>query len=181
MIAFLHHYYDDSTGPFRNLSDLVPEEAEKVLHEIRIQNKGFASKRSMDYLEVRQNLELMARELFINKGGKPLRNHPHYMTIGECPWLLNWYPNGRELRISAAEFDPDTISFTYGDLFPTMRYIDGKPYRSQIYTMDEISDIIREFGMPQEWNPHGDKGPERYIEVQIWDDRPLRKYKLEIN
>jgi hypothetical protein len=46
MIDFLYHYYEESSGPFRNLSDLEPEEAELVLSEIRLLEKGFASKRS---------------------------------------------------------------------------------------------------------------------------------------
>lgn len=54
-----------------------------------------------------------------------------------------------------------------------MRYKDGKPYRNQVYTKDEIVRVIEQFGMPQEWNASGDKGPERYIEVQIWDDKPI--------
>ncbi|SDW74471.1 hypothetical protein [Paenibacillus sp. PDC88] len=57
-----------------------------------------------------------------------------------------------------------------------MRYQDGKPYRGQIYTKSEIKMVIEEFGLPQEWNIHGEKGPERYIEVQIWDDKPIHKY-----
>lgn len=176
MEEFLYHYYDESTGPFRNLSDLEADEAERVLNNIRLQKKGFASKRSMDYLSVRRNLEIMARELFILKGGKPTRNQPHYMTIGDCPWLLDWYPNGAKLRISMKDFEPHSISFTYGDLFPTMRFKDDKPYRGQIYTLDEIRHVINEYGLPQEWNSVGNKGPERYIEAQIWDDKPLKGY-----
>lgn len=49
--------------------------------------------------------------------------------------------------ISIDQFDPDTISFTYGDLFPIMRYQDGKPYRNEVYTRDEIVHVIDEFGM----------------------------------
>lgn len=176
MEEFLYHYYDESTGPFRNLSDLDADEAERVLNNIRLQKKGFASKRSMDYLAVRRNLEIMARELFILKGGKPTRNHPHYMTIGECPWLLDWYPKGGKLQIPMKDFEPHSVSFTYGDLFPTMRFKDDKPYRGQVYTMDEIYHVINEYGLPQEWNSEGNKGPERYIEVQIWDDKPLKGY-----
>jgi hypothetical protein len=177
MVEFLYHYYDESTGPFRNLSDLGTEEAKAVLNEIRLIQKGFASKRSADYLEIRSSIELKARELFIMQGGKPIRSHPHYMTIGKCPWLMDWYPNGRELRILLEEFDPRTISFTYGDLFPTMRCQDGKPYRNQVYTLDQIYKVISEFGLPQEWNPDGNNGPERYIEAQIWDDTPLRLHQ----
>ncbi|MCR8630264.1 hypothetical protein [Paenibacillus radicis (ex Xue et al. 2023)] len=179
MIDFLCHYFDEATGPFRNLSDLEPAEAEQVLNEIRVQRKGFASNRSMDYLTIRRSLETKARELFILKGGKPIRRYPHYMTVGECPWLLEWFEKSKELRIPVALFDPDSISFTYGDLFPTMRYMDGKKYRGQVYTLNEINQVINEFGIPQEWNPQGNYGPERYIEVQVWDDEPLSAWLLK--
>lgn len=169
---YLYHYYDESTGPFRNLSDLAPEAAETVLRDIRMQNKGFASRRSADYLEVRRGLEERARNLFIAKGGRPVRQQPHYMTFGSCPWLLDWYPEGTAIAIPVAAFSPDRISFTYGDLFPTMRYLDGKAYREQVYTLEEIHEVIGEYGLPQNWNPAGAFGPERYIEVQVWEEPP---------
>jgi hypothetical protein len=181
MINFISHYFDESTGPFRTLSDLEPEEADRILNEIRIQKKGFASKRSSDYLTIRRSLELKARELFILKGGKPIRSYPHYMIVGECLWLLEWFEKGKELRIPITEFDPYTISFTYGDLFPTMRYQDGKKYRGQVYTLNEIYQVINEFGLPQEWNAQGNNGPERYIEVQVWDDKPLSTWLFNSN
>ncbi|GMK44744.1 hypothetical protein PghCCS26_18720 [Paenibacillus glycanilyticus] len=46
----LYHYYDESTGPFKNLSDLDIEEAEIILDKLRSESKGFASKRSKEYL-----------------------------------------------------------------------------------------------------------------------------------
>ncbi|WP_327204913.1 hypothetical protein [Paenibacillus sp. Leaf72] len=172
----LYHYYDESTGPFRNLSALEPQEAEKVLQQIRSQKRGFASSRSTDYLDIRRMLEERARDLFIVKGGKPLQKYPHYMTLGECPWLLDWYPQGKAIPFSIYDFEPDILSFTYGDLFPAMRYNDGKPYRGQVYTISEIADIITSYGLPQAWNAHGDKGPERYIEVQVWDDTLIKPF-----
>ena len=69
---------------------------------------------------------------------------------------------------------PEVISFTYGDLFPTMRYEDSKPYRKKVYTLSEIYDVISEYGFPQKWNEDGSLGPERYIEVQVWDDEVLK-------
>ncbi|OKP92915.1 hypothetical protein [Paenibacillus sp. P32E] len=171
-MEYLYHYYDKSAGPFRNLSDLAPEEAEHVLADIRQKNKGFASKRSADYLDIRRSLEHKAREAFIAKGGRPVRQQPHYMTFGSCPWLLEWYPSGMELRIPLDCFSPGCISFTYGDLFPTMRVLDGKPYRGQVYLLTEIREVILQFGWPQEWNAGGTHGPERYIEVQVWEDPP---------
>lgn len=171
-MEYLYHYYDESTGPFRNLTDLAPEDAESVLEGIRRQSKGFASKRSADYLDIRRRLEQKARDAFIAKGGRPVRQQPHYMTLGSCPWLLEWYPRGAELQMPVDCFSPSSISFTYGDLFPTMRFLDGKPYRGQVYTLEEIREVILQFGWPQEWNAGGTQGPERYIEVQLWENPP---------
>ena len=98
------------------------------------------------------------------------------MTLGECPWIKSWYRNGCELSIPIDRFDPAAISFTYGDLFPTMRVDDGTIYRGQVYTKSEILELIHTFGMPQQWNKDGSQGPERYIEAQIWDDKPLSPY-----
>ncbi|GIP31927.1 hypothetical protein [Paenibacillus sp. J2TS4] len=172
----LFHYYERETGPFRNLSDLSLDEARDVLHELRQSGEVFSSQRSDDYMEIRRDLEDRARELFIRKGGQPIRKRPHYMTLGECPWLKGWYREGRQLIIPIEQFDAKAVSFTYGDLFPTMRYNDDRPYRKQVYTMQEIRDIIAEYGMPQQWNKDGTNGPERYIEAQVWDNRPLLKY-----
>lgn len=175
-MEYLYHYYELARGPFLSLTDLPLHEA-LVIHDRLKENPSlFASKRSDDYLFVRLDLEQRARRQFIDKGGKPLTTTPHYMTLGRCPWLREWYIDGQELEIHIDEFDWRTISFTYGDLFPTMRFKDGKPYREQIYTKNEIYKIIEEYGHPQEWNKAGDKGPERYIEVQVWDDKPLSKY-----
>ncbi|WP_052568722.1 hypothetical protein [Ktedonobacter racemifer] len=98
---------------------------------------------------------------------------PHYMIIGECPWLREWYQDGRTVKIAMDAFHPLTLSFTYGDSFPAMRVQDGKPYRGKVYTLSEIMEVIREYGLPQIWNADGQNGPERYIEAQIWDDISL--------
>lgn len=172
----LSHYYDKATGPFRNLSDLPADEAEQVLAALRESGIGFASKRSLDYLTIRRQLEAQVRQLFIDKGGKPMRLHPHSMILGTSTWLKSWYADGQELCIPLVEFDPMSVSFTYGDLFPAMRYQDGKVYRGKVYMMDELETLIATYGLPQEWNPDGQFGPERYIEAQVWDDRPLQAY-----
>jgi hypothetical protein len=173
---FLCHYYEAEKGPFLNLSDFTPAEAKQVLDEICRKGESFASQRSPDYLTIRRELEAKVRQLFTAKGGKPVRERPHYMILGACPWLVDWYKNGRELSVPLAQFEPDAVSFTYGDTFPAMRYRDGKPYRGQVYTLDELPELIRLHGLPQERNPDGALGPDRYIEAQIWDDAPIERY-----
>lgn len=50
----MYHYFDKMTGPFRNLSDLSIEEANKVLQEIaRTKPNVQCAKRSADYMQAR--------------------------------------------------------------------------------------------------------------------------------
>lgn len=46
----------------------------------------------------------------------------------------------------------------------------------KLYTYDEILQIIEKYGLPQNWNDEGKYGPERYIEVHVWNDETIRKY-----
>jgi hypothetical protein len=173
---FLSHYYEAAQGPFRSLSDLPPAEAEAVLEEIRQRGDVFASRRAGDYLAIRRELEARVRRLFMEKGGQPRRLRPHYLVVGDCPWLLSWYQDGRVLRVPLAALAANTVSLTYGDTFPAMRYADGKPYRGQVYTLAELPFLVRTYGLPQVWNADGQYGPERYIEAQVWVGAPLSPY-----
>ncbi|MHB0858127.1 MAG: hypothetical protein ACYC5M_11230 [Anaerolineae bacterium] len=164
----LCHYYEAARGPFRSLSDLPLDEAERVQAGLRQTGVTFASRRAADYLSVRRALEERVRRAFIDKGGRPVRERPLYFTLGPCPWLLSWYLEGAELALSLRALHAETVSFTYGDTFPAMRYQDGKPTRGQVYTVDELPDLIRRFGLPQLCNPEGLTGPDRYIEAQVW-------------
>ena len=175
---FLCHYYEAKDGPLRNLSDLPDEQADEILRRIRNQGDRFASQRNEDYLSVRRGLEAQVRDLFIAKGGRPKRMRPHYFILGECAWLKTWYPHGCELRIPLAVFPVDCVSFTYGDTFPAMRYLDGKHYRGQVYTRAELPALVAQYGLPQVWNGEGKLGPDRYIEAQVWDDEPLQAYLI---
>lgn len=173
---FLTHYYEKTAGPFAILSRLPPEQAEQILAEIRRAGNRFASRRTDDYLRKRGELEDTIRKLFEDKGGQPKLARPHYLILGACPWVKEWYVDGQEVRIRLADIPADCVSFTYGDSFPAMNVRDGKPYRGKVYTLPELGDIIGRYGLPQEWNPDGRGGPERYIEAQVWEDAPVREY-----
>jgi len=173
---FLFHYYEATHGPFCSLSDLPMQQAEGVLQHIRQQGQAFASRRPADYLVNRLDVEKKLRQLFMNKGGKPQRLSPHYLIVGGCSWVKDWYLDGREVLIPLSVFPTDSVSFTYGDSFPAMRYRDGKPYRGCVFTRAELPYLIDSYGFPQDWNPQGRYGPERYIEAQVWADEPLLPY-----
>jgi hypothetical protein len=169
----LTHYYEKTCGPFRSLSTLPRPAAEQVLNKIRRKSIVFAGKRPDDYIETRRMVEKQMRRLFIECGGKPKRYTPHYLIVGECSWVKNWYREGQLVSIPLHELSPDIVSLTYGDSFPSMRYYSGKPYSGQVYTLEDLPLLIHKYGLPQEWNPDGANGPERYIEAQVWADDPI--------
>ena len=175
---YLYHYYEKSNGPFRSLSDISKDEADEILARLHDQGGTFASYRKQDYMKTRKQLELHVRKLFIEKGGKPLRISPHYMVLEECPYLMTWYRETCFLRIPIESFKRVTLSFTYGDMFPTFNpeNDDGKEYRKKVYTYGEILRLIEKYGLPQSWNADGHYGPERYIEVQVWSDEVIGEY-----
>lgn len=168
----LYHYYEKEMGPFVNLSDLTLEEAENVLSKLRCNKKIFASERDVNYMKKRFEYEYLVRDLFQKKNGKIFRKRPHY-TLGECSWIEKWYQEGLYVSIDLNNIYTESISFTYGDMFPVFgpRGDDSAWYRKKVYTYEEIIKIVEKYGLPQENNPNGENGPIRYIEAQIWDDR----------
>ena len=173
---FLSHTYEAANGPFRSLTRMTAGDDERLLARIRQRGDVFASRRTPDYLRIRRELEARVRALFTAAGGQPVLAQPHYMILGTCPWMKTWYVDGRELRVPLAHFPTEVVSFTYGDTFPAMRFNDGKATRGRIYRLEQLTQLIADFGLPQEVNPEGAVGPDRYIEAQIWDDAPLRPY-----
>ena len=175
----LYHYYDAQIGPFRNLSDLTMEEADEVLAELRQQKPdAFCAKRAPEYMQLRHYYEDILRTEFEKKGGIIKRKAPHYMVVEQCPWLATWFEHSDSVAIDISELDTRSISFTYGDSHPTFsdKVNDGREYRKQLYTYDEILKIIDKYGYPQDWNADGKGGPERYIEAHVWSDEILKKY-----
>jgi len=178
---YLYHYYDKSIGPFKNLSDISIEEANKVLRDIANTKPDVqCAKRQENYMQMRHYYEDILRSEFIKKGGVISRKSPHYMVIEHSPWLSTWFENSAFIKIPIEEFDLRTVSFTYGDSHPTFseRVNDGKEYRKKLYTYEEILEVIKKYGLPQDWNNDGKYGPERYVEAHIWSDEIIRLYKI---
>ncbi len=176
---YLYHYFDKDIGPFKNISELSERDAENVMKRLaKEKGQAFCNKRNSEYWKMRKYYEQILRKEFQKKGGKIERLVPHYMVVEECKFLESWYENSASIKIDIKEFDINTLSFTYGDSHPTFsdRVNDGKEYRKKLYTYEEILEIIKKYGYPQEWNKDGTYGPERYIEVHVWSDETLNPY-----
>jgi hypothetical protein len=182
--VFLYHYFDETIGPFVNLSDIAIDEAKAVLDSIKKQKPNVqCALRQASYMEDRYYYEDILRTEFAKKGGIIKKKSPHYMVVEHSPWLNTWFDSCSYIKISIDEFDLKSVSFTYGDSHPTFsprpRADDWKEYRRQLYTYDEILLVIEKYGLPQVWNNDGAYGPERYIEAHIWSDETIGKYRAE--
>ena len=179
---YLYHYYDKKNGPFKNLSELSREEAEEVLANIReTKPNSQSAQRDEDYMFRRRMYEDIIRKEFAKKGGIIERQSPHYMVVEHSPWLSSWFEDCEVIKIPIEEFDLRTVSFTYGDSFPTFspwpRDDDWKEYRRKLYTYEEILEVIKKYDLPQKWNADGQHGPERYVEAHIRSDKTIDKYR----
>lgn len=180
----LYHYFDNLQPPFTSLSELPLNDAKMLMSRIKAEKPDSqCAQRHSKYVEYRRNCESILRTKFIEKGGVPQRETPHYMVIEHSPWLSTWFENCNYIRIPVEEFDINTLSFTYGDSMPTFSsaIMNKKEYHNQLYTYNEILPIIEKYGLPQYWNDDGKYGYERYIEVHVWSDNTIQKYKCEEN
>lgn len=175
-MLYLYHYYESSTGAFNNLSELSIEEAAAIQNQLV---GVFAAQRNARYLQRRRYLEEEVRAQFVAKGGKPERKTPYYMVVEECPWLKTWYREAKWIKLPISEFRMETLSFTYGDTFPTFsdKVQDHLEYRKTAYTYAEIEKIIEKYGLPQsKWKEPVFAQP-AYVEVQVWSDTPIARYR----
>jgi hypothetical protein len=175
-MVYLYHYYEREIGPFVSLSGLPIDDAMKI--QSRLTTDFHKTYRDQRYYERRKYLERHVRASFIEKGGKPILDVPHYMVIGESRFLTTWFENCEYVKIPITEFDLQTVSFTYGDTFPTFspRITDGKEYRNKVYFYDEVLTVIQKFGMPQDsWD--GSYESPCYVEAQVWSDIPIKRYQ----
>jgi len=180
---YLYHYYESDNGPFRNITEFGFEKATNIQRKI---SAGRNSKRLPRYIKLRFTLETRLKEQFILKGGKPTRDDPFYFALGECEWLESWYINPGVIKIPLSDFEPEHIGFTYPDSMISFQLHDDpklavyqKECNGQVFLLHEIDELINEYGLPSEvkWQSEEKMKYDRYVEVQVWDDSVIKKYK----
>lgn len=64
-------------------------------------------------------------------------------------------------------------------MFPNFsdRVNDDSEYRRTAYMYTEIFEIINKYGSPNGVSKGGKRSPFKYIEVQVWNDEVINKYK----
>ena len=180
---YLYHYFDKRKIPFLNLSDLTDEEAIKLHTNLSAENneRNIFAERDANgqYMIQRRIVEKRAYSMFVRKGSKPQRQAPHYMILAEkeLAECKAWFIDCGVIKIPIDEFDKSTVSFTYGDSFPTFKPIFDEEPEYNLYLYDEILEIIQQQGMPPSRNDDMSWLEPSYIEAQVWSDETINKYR----
>lgn len=173
-------YFHDLTDPFLSLTELDLETPQAYVRYIADHGLHCSRTYNERYFEKRLRSEALLREQFVAAGGRPERRHPYYLVLGNCDeWFYRYKGCVGALCLPLERLDPAAVSFTYGDSVPALdpAFAQGRPYHGRVYTMDTLPAVIGEYGWPQEWNPDGRHGYENYIEVQVWSEQPLARYR----
>lgn len=189
---FVTHYYPAEDPPFRNLSEVPKPERDKVISMLagrRQQQPRFRRVFGAKYISLRLATEEKLRSLFLAAGGRPERKAPHYFVLGSSNWFEGLYPSTKSVVIPLDELDSLTTSITFPDSFTAMRLGETyglplepfKPYHEKIYLLSQLSELIGEFGIPEDasnpdYSNYAQKPFEKYIEVQVWSNIPVQKF-----
>lgn len=176
-----YRYFYNIRDPFLKITNIQSDNVQEYLKLIK-DNSLAVRTYNTEYINNRLLSEKIMREKFIEKGGKPVLEHPHYFVLENCDyWFYQEKNNVASLAINSNMFPKDIVSFTYGDSVPTFipQYNDGKEYRNKVYTTKEIKNIINKYSLPQLWNANCKYGFENYIEVQVWSDDVIKDYSFK--
>jgi hypothetical protein len=172
------HNYHPERGMFRNVCDLPADDAGRIITAIR--RSGFGYFRD-DYLERRLQVETwLMSERMRKLGDTPLRR-PIYCFLGN---MADGWDRSRPASVilPLADFDARALTFTFPDSMrsyprPRDRGYRARPYHGQVFTLDEIREVVHRHGFPDPELPKKDRQTEdAFIEVQVWDDGPLQRY-----
>ncbi len=174
------HTYDPARGPFRNLCDLAAADAERILDDIRTTT---GTRLKANYWPRRLEAERWLLAERTRKIGVPRLTHPIYFFLGDMA-------DGRDparpasFSMPLAAFPDDVITFTYPDSMATLPLatLDAharhrNDHHGKLFTLPEFRNVVAAFGMPGErWKCDETMTYDRIVEVQVWDERPIRYY-----
>jgi hypothetical protein len=170
------HNYHPARGIGGNICNLPHDEAERILDKLRALGRNLRP----HYLQKRLLVEdwLIAEKN--GKLGSTQLKRPVYFFLGN-------FADGRDharpesLVMPLAAFPSGALTFTYADSMTSYQFgVVGKharpqPHYGQVFTRMEIEAVVATARAPLVKQVSGD-WPEIFVEVQVWDDRPIREW-----
>jgi hypothetical protein len=139
-------------------------------------------------MELRRRTEEKMRALFIDAGGRPQRRAPHYFVLGSSPWYKGLAGDMREIVLPLTALPSDVSSVTGSDSFTAMALggdyglpRERRPYHERVFRLEELPDLIETYGLPTSgpggYERYQYESFEKYVEIQLWSDRPLESLR----
>lgn len=181
---YITHYHLADRAPFLNLSDLDGDRVAAVLSDLGTTG-GSQRRFGPAYMRLRRGTERLLRERFRERGGRPIRQSPHYFVLGESAWFRGLYRDAREVRLRLDCLPPDQVSFTIPDSITSMGLLARlghaqpmRPHHGAVFRLDELAEVIERYGRPHSpaaasYDGHQLEDFEHYVEVQVWSDEAV--------
>ena len=187
-MIYLYHYFERDFGPFRAFTELPIEEAREILLARKAAGKS-GNPNIEDFLSKRYGREKLLRDAFSGRGGRIKRTSPYYFFLGEERQWASAYKHPVCVKIPLSEFDPLTVSFTYGDSFAIFKpeLFGAEEYWNRVYFADEMLALVERIGLPPRVEYDFKRGiyPKdknindhlKYVEAHVWSDDVVDKYR----
>ena len=174
------HYYAKGRQPFHSITSLSAQEANRIAGELKQTGLPVFERFGWnEYLAERRKTESWLKTGFLEVGGKPKLDAPHYFTLGESAYFESRYDgNADTISIPLDSISDDDISFTFPDsmasrmfkLYPANNF--NPEYHGIVFTKIGIKKIIEKYGLPQITNRQTHyEAHDYFIEAQLWDDK----------
>ncbi len=179
----IYHYYYAKSGPLKSITELSDNDLKNVLSSISETTSIHHSRLTMfnDYVPFRRATEKVMRKQFIEKGGRPEREYPHYFILGNSPDYSMDNPECKSLGLDPSLIDSDIMSFTFCDsmiCYPFVPFFtdegynlnyEAKDFHGNIYHFDELQNVLKKYGHPNS-KSNSDYPFPGFIEVQVWGE-----------
>jgi len=186
--VYLFHYFERGFGPFMPLTALPKRKARKILLARKAAGK-IGNPDVEGFLKKRYAANKRLYDAFMEHGGRPKKRNPVYFFLGEHRQWESAYENPAVVKIPLREFDPLTVSFTYGDSFAVFNpaLFGEEEYWNRVYFADEMLELIERIGFPTHVDYDFKRGiyPKdkhinhhlKYVEAHVWADEVLDRYR----
>lgn len=176
--TIITHNFHPDRGALQNICRLSNENAEQIINMIRLDGHAYLKK---NYLARRRRTEDWLIAERTQKIGETPLSRPIYFFLGN---IADGWDKSRpvSLVLPLAMFDVDTITFTFPDSMESCPHTDSGEHshgvgHGKVFTLAEITEVIGRHGFPDPNMPRNLRGPNSFIEVQVWDDQPLTKLR----
>lgn len=184
--SHITHYFESDHGPFRNICDLDPQEADEIVRAERSARTGFNRfALGPEFLSWRREADDLLIRAYTEKFGHPPEGRPYFALLGSFDRTLTMFREGRKIAIDISDFSEHELTFMYpdhahlvtfyGSNAPALFYQPPpdwtrQSYWGRIFTIGELEQEYSTLGIDTMIQAHKERDGWAgcYVEAHIW-------------